>query len=300
MAKVHHGIPRASHPNLLCSPLTPPPQSFYLHPSPHTLASGPNLDETNGGNLDKCTDETNNYLVPEGSFFPEGWWCLEDYLCRWTVTGLLELGFMCPFHFHSACPCENHLICCPANAPRGWHSGRSPVSAWLSPSAWELFWGYCESNGLQVQIIHSRQAGQRSCTFWMNCHCCNFLLFFSFCLLYFEFWGITYYNDNWKQTTNIIKDVRLLRCFKLGGLANQNGLQPRSKNALKPLDKLECRTTLDWVSKQANYMSECKIYKSKSSGSPAIIPPLTEGCSVPAAQKNEKINPHEANKYMVV
>lgn len=48
-------------------------QSFYLYPSPHALASGPNLDETNGGNLDKCTDETNNYLVPEGSFFPEGW-----------------------------------------------------------------------------------------------------------------------------------------------------------------------------------------------------------------------------------
>lgn len=72
MARVHRGIPRASHPNLLCSPLTPPPQSFYLHPSPHALASGPNLDETNGGNLDKCTDETNNYLVPEGSFFSGG------------------------------------------------------------------------------------------------------------------------------------------------------------------------------------------------------------------------------------
>lgn len=89
----------------------------------------------------------------------------------------------------------------------------------------------------------------------------------------------------------------------MGGLANQNGLRPQSKPALKPLDKLECRATLDWVSqlaKEAETMCECKIYKSKSSGSPAIIPPLTEDRSVPAAQKNEKINPHEANKYMVV
>lgn len=39
------------------------------HPSKHALASGPNLDETNGRNLDKCTDETNNVLLPEGWFF---------------------------------------------------------------------------------------------------------------------------------------------------------------------------------------------------------------------------------------
>lgn len=37
----------------------------------------------------------------------------------------------------------------------------------------------------------------------------------------------------------------------MGGLATQNGLQPQSKPALKPLDKLECRTTLDWVSQPA-------------------------------------------------
>lgn len=46
--------------------------SFYLCPSEHVFASGSDLDETNGGNLDKCTDETNNYAVPEGSFFSTG------------------------------------------------------------------------------------------------------------------------------------------------------------------------------------------------------------------------------------
>lgn len=63
--KVHLG----SHPNLLVLHALLPSLSFYLCPSEHVFAPGSDLDETNGGNLDKCTDETNNYAVPEGSFF---------------------------------------------------------------------------------------------------------------------------------------------------------------------------------------------------------------------------------------
>lgn len=109
--------------------------AFYLHPSAHALASGPNLDETNGRNLDEWTDETNNYLLPKGSFFSG---VLEDNLCWWSLTGLVEWGFMCPFHFHSARPCRSHLICCPANVSCGRHSRRSHGSAWLSASPWDL------------------------------------------------------------------------------------------------------------------------------------------------------------------
>lgn len=49
----------------------------------------------------------------------------EENLCWWILTGLVKsfLFFMGPFHFLSACPCECHLICCPANVPCGRHSG---------------------------------------------------------------------------------------------------------------------------------------------------------------------------------
>lgn len=68
---------------------------------------------------------------------------------RRIVTGLVDRGFMCPFHFHSACPCERHLICCPANVPCGRHTGRSPASACVSVSPRRFvgtFSGYCEFN----------------------------------------------------------------------------------------------------------------------------------------------------------
>lgn len=155
---------QVSHP-CVCSPLTPPPQSSICTHHHMLSLRGPNLDETNGRNLDKCTDEKNNYLLPEGSFSGRWGWWLEDNLSWWILTGLVEWGFMCPFHFHSACPCKSHLICCPANVPRGRHSGGSPASAWLSPFSLRFVWTF---NTLKVHAIHSTYVGQHSYTFILN------------------------------------------------------------------------------------------------------------------------------------
>lgn len=110
---------------------------FYLHPSPHALASGAKFRRSKWKEFRQMHRWDKQLLTAWGLFFREGGG-LEDNLCWWILTGLVEWGFMCPFHFHSACPCKSHLICCPANVPCGWHSGRSPVSAWLSPFPWDL------------------------------------------------------------------------------------------------------------------------------------------------------------------
>ena len=119
------------------------------HLSTHALASGPNLDETTGRNLDKCTDETNNSLLPEGSlppsppFFPFGCYYNspsrsnnfisgseayeEENLCWWSLTGLVERRALCvPFIFHSAHPLRVPLDLSSCKMCRVGGSGRSP------------------------------------------------------------------------------------------------------------------------------------------------------------------------------
>lgn len=161
---------RVNHP-CVCSPLTPPPPQSFICTHHHMLSlRGPNLDEANGRNLDKCTDETNNYLLPEGSFFGRGGGVRrQSLLVDSDRSGRMGLYVSLSFSQRLSLQEPLDLLSCKCAM---WAALRQIpcicLTVTLSLRFVGTFGGYCEFNTLKVHTIHSGYVGQHSCTFILN------------------------------------------------------------------------------------------------------------------------------------
>lgn len=142
---------------------------FYLHPSPHALASGAKFRRSKWKEFRQMHRWDKQLLTAWGLFFREGGVRRQSLLVDSDRSGRMGLYVSLSFSQRLSLQEPLDLLSCKCAM---WAALRQIpcicLTVTLSLRFVGTFGGYCEFNTLKVHTIHSRYVGQHSCTFILN------------------------------------------------------------------------------------------------------------------------------------